>query len=113
MNSDTEIEERTVTNFLGVQVDNKLTWKIHIAHICCKVTKSIAILSLFRPVFPRNILKMVYMSLIHTYINYCNLIWDSANPININPLFLLPKKAMSIINHALYLEHTDPLLKKS
>ena len=113
MISDTEIEEKTVTNFLGGHVDNKLTWKPHIAHICSKVTKSIAILRLVRSIFPKSILKMIYMSLIYTYINYCNLIWGSANPTNINPLFLLQKKAIRIINHANYLDHTDPLFKKS
>ena len=41
---DTEIEEKSETNFLGVQLDNKLTWKAHIAHICKKVSKSIAVL---------------------------------------------------------------------
>ena len=110
--SDTEIEEKTVTNFLGVQVDNKLTWKAHIAHICNKVSKSIAILRLVRSIFPKNILKMIYMSLIYTYINYCNLIWGSAAPSNIKPLFLLQKKAIRIVNRVNYREHTDPLFKK-
>ena len=110
--SDTEIEEKTVTNFLGVQVDNKLTWKAHIAHICNKVSKSIAILRLVRSIFPKNILKMIYMSLIYTYINYCNLIWGSAAPSNIKPLFLLQKKAIRIVNRANYREHTEPLFKK-
>ena len=111
--SDTEIEEKTVTNFLGVQVDNKLTWKAHIAHICSKVSKSIAILRLVRSIFPKHILKMIYMSLIYTYINYCNLIWGSAAACNMKPLILLQKKAIRIINLANYLEHTEPLFKKS
>ena len=42
------IEEKTVTSFLGVQIDNKLNWKSHIAHICDKVSKAIAILRLVR-----------------------------------------------------------------
>ena len=108
-----EIEEKTVTNFLGVQVDNKLTWKAHIAHICNKVTKSVAILRLVRSVFPKNILKMIYMALIHTYINYCNLIWGSADPNNIKPILMLQKKSIRIINQTEYLEHTEPLFKKS
>ena len=109
----TELEEKTVTNFLGVQVDNKLTWKAHISHICSKVTKSIAILRLVRSTFPKRILKMIYMSLVYTYIDYCNLIWGSADPYNIKPLFILQKKAIRIINLTGYLEHTEPLFKKS
>ena len=113
MIGDKEIHEKSVTKFLGVQVDNKLTWKAHITHICSKITKSIAILRLVRSIFPKNILKMIYMSLIYTYINYCNLIWGPADPINVIALFLLQKKAIRIINHANYLDHTEPLFQKS
>ena len=37
-----EIEERSTTSFLGVQIDNKLNWKAHVSYICKKVSKSIA-----------------------------------------------------------------------
>ena len=86
---DTEIEEKSETNFLGVQLDNKLTWKAHIAHICKKVSKSIAVLRLVRSIFPKNILKIIYMSLFYSYVSYCNLIWGSAVYGVIKPLFLL------------------------
>ena len=39
-----EIERKSITKFLGVQIDDKLNWKAHITHICSKVSKSIAIL---------------------------------------------------------------------
>ena len=76
--NNTEIEEKCTTSFLGVQIDNKLNWKAHISHICKKISKSIAILRLVRSIFPSNILKMIYMSLIYSHINYCILIWGSA-----------------------------------
>ena len=68
--NDTFIEEKTVTSFLGVQIDNKLIWKAHIAHICNKVSKEIAILKFVRYCYPKSILKMIYMSLIYSTINY-------------------------------------------
>ena len=49
-----ELEEKGEINFLGVQIDNKLTWKTHITHICNKVSKSIAILRLVRSIFPKK-----------------------------------------------------------
>ena len=76
--NDTEIEQKSITKFLGVQIDDKLNWKAHITHICSKVSKSIAILRKVRSIFPSNILKMIYMSLIYSHINYCILIWGSA-----------------------------------
>ena len=106
-----ELEEKTEINFLGVQIDNKLSWKAHIVHICNKVSKSIAILRLVRSVFPKNILKMIYMSLVYSYLNYCNLIWGAAEYGTIEPLFKLQKKAIRIITNSYYLEHTLPLFK--
>ena len=76
--NDTEIERKSITKFLGVQIDDKLNWKAHITHICSKVSKSIAILRKVRSIFPLNVLKMIYMSLIYSHINYCISIWASA-----------------------------------
>ena len=72
-----EIERKSITKFLGLQIDEKLNWKAHITHLCNKVSKSIAILRKVRSIFPLNILKMIYMSLIYSHLNYCILIWGS------------------------------------
>ena len=109
--NDTEIEEKCTTTFLGIQIDNKLNWKAHISHICKKVSKSIAILRMVRSIFPLNILKMIYMSLIYSHMNYCNLIWGGAEKGIIEPLFKLQKKAVRIICRSNYIEHTAPLFK--
>ena len=90
--NDTEIERKSVTKFLGVQIDDKLNWKAHITHICSKISKAIAILRKVRSIFPLNILKMIYMSLIYSHINYCILIWGSAEKTILEPLFKLQKK---------------------
>ena len=58
------LEVQTETTFLGVVIDNKLSWKSHILHISGKISKSIAIIRLLRYSFPKNILRMIYMSLI-------------------------------------------------
>ena len=52
--NNTELEEKDEINFLGVQIDKKLTWKTHITYICNKVSKSIAILRLVRSIFPKK-----------------------------------------------------------
>ena len=76
-----------------------------------KNSKSIAILRMARSVFPLNILKMIYMSLIYSHINYCILIWGSAEKGIIEPLFKLQKKAIRIITNSRFLDHTAPLFK--
>ena len=62
-------------------------------------------------IFPKEILKVLYMSLIYSYLNYCNLIWGSAESGIIQPLFILQKKAIRIINKSHYLDHTSPIFK--
>ena len=105
------LEEKDETTFLGVQIDNKLSWKTHIQYISNKISKSIAILRLLRHRFPKRILRIIYMSLIYSYINYYNLIWGSACKTFLNPLFLLQKKAIRLINNSAYLDHTVPIFE--
>ena len=109
--NDIVVEEQDTLTFLGVVIDKQLNWKAHISHICSKVSKSIAILRLLKFIFPKEVLKMLYMSLIYSYLNYCNLIWGSAEDGIIQPLFILQKKAIRIITKSHYLEHTSPIFK--
>ena len=99
--NNTEIEEKCTTSFLGVQINNKLNWKANISQICKKISKSIAILRMVRSIFPSNILKMIYMSLIYSHINYCILIWGCADKTIVEPLFIMQKKAIRIISRSI------------
>ena len=107
------ITEKAETKFLGVIVDNQLSWNAHIKHISTKISKSVAILWLLRDIFPKHILKTLYLTLSYPYFNYCNLIWGTAYITNLNPLIVLQKKCIRIINKAGYLDHTDPLFKST
>ena len=89
---DINLEEKEVVTFLGIEIDNKLLWTSHIKLICSKISKSIGILRLLRHSFPNYILKMIYMSLIYSYINYCNVVWGSAYSNHLNPLVVLQKR---------------------
>ena len=75
------INERTIaqvneTAFLGVVLDENLTWKSHISSLAIKISKSIGII--FRSSFflSTSSLRMLYNSMILPYLNYCNLVWD-------------------------------------
>lgn len=92
--NDIIIKEQNIVTFLGVVIDNKLSWRAHISHVCSKISKSIAVIRILKFIYPKEILKMLYMSLIYSYLNYCNLIWGSAEIGIIQPLFILQKKAI-------------------
>ena len=68
------INETAETKFLGVILDNQLSWHAHVKHISNKISKSAAILRILRDIFPLNILKTLYLTLVFPYFNYCNLV---------------------------------------
>ena len=63
--------------FLGIVMDENLSWKPHITSICDKVAEVIGIFSKSRRCLPLVILKTLYNSLFLPYINFCHLIWAS------------------------------------
>ena len=106
---DTVLEQKSECKFLGIIIDDDISWKAHINHISNKISKTIALLRYLRYTFPKHILKTLYMTLIYPYFNYCNIIWGAADLTVIEPLNLLHKKVIRIINRAKYLDNTEPL----
>ena len=51
----------------------------------------------------------LYYTLIYPYIIYCNLAWSSTYVTNLNRIFYLQKRAVSIITNAEFRAHSDPL----
>ena len=107
------IKEIKECKFLGIMLDNKLNWHSHINYISNKISKSVAILRLLKYIFPKNILKTLYLTLVYPYIIYCNIIWGSASKTALRPLILLQKKCLRVICKANYLDHTDPLFSET
>ena len=58
---------------------------------------------------PKPVLKQVYYSLIHSYLNYNICSYAGTYDTHLNRLLLLQKRAIRIINYAPRLAHTDPL----
>ena len=94
--------------FLGLTLDETLSWKTHIQDVSNKISKTIGILNRLKNVLPGNILKLIYSSLVLPRIYYCNLAWGH-NP---GRIIKLQKKAIRIISNSKYNAHTEPLFKK-
>ena len=109
--------ERTIaqvneTVFLGVVLDENLTWKSHISSLAIKISKSIGII--FRSSFflSTSSLCMLYNSMILPYLNYCNLVWGSAYKSNLQRIVILQKRVIRIVDKSYYNAHTEPIFKK-
>ena len=107
-----ELERTESTKFLGVYIDSKLTWSMHVNHISVKMSQGLGILYKIRNIFPRNILLTLYYSLIYPYLSYCALIWACAKPNTLNKIEILQNKAIRLITKSGYRAHTSVLYKE-
>ena len=97
------------SKFLGVSIDNKLTWQSHIDLVSLKISKGIGILNRLKSFIPVRILVMLYNTLILPYLTYCNIVWGSAYSSRLKRLFILQKRAIRTVTKSGYCDHTKPL----
>jgi len=83
---------------LGFLLDNKLCWKPHVQKVKTQLSRACGILSKLKHYTTLPVLKIVYNSLIHPYLNYSIHNWGRVSNATIQPLTKLQNKAIKIIN---------------
>ena len=109
----TDIARVNVTKFLGVLIDDKLTWKDHIELVKSKISKSVFLLSRAKHVLNYSALLTLYNSIVLPYFTYCCELWGCTYKSRLKSLEILQKKVIRIIHAAKYREHTKPLFYES
>ena len=66
-----EVPIITIMKYLGAHLDNKLTFKEHIAKIFEKIKRYIKIFYHVRHFLPRKRLRFLYFSFVYSYLYYC------------------------------------------
>ena len=108
-----KIESVKEIKFLGVTIDDQISWKSHIKHVQSKVSRSIAVLNKAKLVLDHKSLRMLYCSLVLPYLTYCAEVWGNTYISTIHPLLILQKKAIRVIHGAGYRDHTNSLFLQS
>ena len=107
--NDVEIKCIRKSKFLGIIIDDKLTWIHHIDHVCKKISKSIGILYKLRPFLNTKYLINMYYCFVYPYLQYCNEVWGNAYAFHLNRLKVLQNRVIRIIGKVDKLDYTDPL----
>jgi hypothetical protein len=105
------LEVVSKSKFLGVIIDNKLTWKDHTLYISKKISRSIAILSLAKKYLNKPTMIQLYYSFVFPYIYYCNLAWGGASDSILWPIFKNQKIALRIVSNTPRRESTIDFCK--
>ena len=105
------IEKVNSTKYLGVYIDHHLNWKDDIAYTS-KLSKCTAVIHKTSHVQDTKALTLLYNAIIFPYHNYCVEVWAHTDKTNLYPLLITQKKAICIVCHAKYLDHTSRLFHK-
>ena len=108
--NNTSINREHSVRFLGLNIDQQLTWNTHINKLKSKIASSMFILNRVKKQLPHDALKSIYLTLVHSHLMYGITAWGNSS--TTNKLYLLQKKALRLINNKTYLSHTDPLFKQ-
>ena len=102
------IEKVCFFNYLGIYLDENITWHNHTTMVQNKLSKIIGILNRLKNIYPEQVLLTIYNSLFLSHIHYGILLWGT----RLNCINTLQKKAVRIITNSNYIAHSEPLLKE-
>ncbi len=102
------IERVAEFNFLGLTLDEHLTWKCHINKISNKISQCMGILNRLKRFLPIHTKVLIYNSLVLSHLNFGILLWG----FKYGKVFKLQKKVVRILSLSKYNAHTEPIFKK-
>ena len=105
------VQQEMSTTFLGVVLDSKLSWGLHVQKIKMKMSKSIGIISKARKILNRKTLLTLYYSFIYPYMSYCVEVWGNAAKTYTDSLLKLQKLCCRIITGSKRLTPSEPLFR--
>ena len=101
------------TKFLGVVLSSNLKWHKHIEVILTKISKSIGIISKTRHLLPIHLTRMLYLTMVEPYLNYCILIWASGNQSQLlDRILRIQKRFCRLMTFSNCSAHSAPLFQQ-
>ena len=89
---------------MSVIINDKLSWKSHIQHVCSKLSSSSWALLKLRNYVDTTTLKTVYYTLNYSYLQY--------SVSTLDPLVRIHKRIIRIMMNSPFLSHTDTHFKE-
>ena len=98
--------------FLGITLDEHLTWENHCNIVANKMSRNMGVLNRVKKTLPTASLLTIYNSLIASHMFYGLEVWGSAAAKNLKRISSIQKKAIRVITKSHWLAHTEPRVKK-
>ena len=116
------LQQKDHVKYLGVLIDEHLSWKYQIKSIALKVSRGLGIIAKLKPFLKDNLIRTIYFSVVYSHLYYGIQAWGSADQTTLNKLEVLQNKAVRILSGSQYfqiygqepgpLPSSEPLYKK-
>ena len=104
-----KVSRAKYVKFLGVLLDEHLSWKYHITELHKKLSKTSGIFFKIRHYIPLQPLISLYHSLFSSFLNYGITAWGLTYDTYLKPLFLLQKKILRCISFQNFAAPSAPI----
>ena len=91
------IEKTPSIKFLGVMLDENVSWRYHIKTVENKLSKNIGLLCRAKQFLDETSLKTIYFSYIHSFLNYANIAWASTHFTKLKTISCKQKRAACVV----------------
>ena len=95
--NDCKIRQVKNCEYLGITIEESLSWEDHINKLCSSLTRKVGMLSRLRKSTPQDIMKRIYMSTVQPCIDYAISIWGNTTNINLDKVQRIQNYAARVI----------------
>ena len=97
--------------FLGLLLDEHLSWKYHLSELSKKLARTCGIFFKIRNLLPLDVLLCLYNALFLSFLQYGLIVWGQTYASYVDPIFRLQKKAVRAISFQPRLSPSLPIFK--
>ena len=108
---DQDIEMITNTRYLGVQIDSKLNWDIHIDTIKTKANRALGLIKYSKKYLPSDLLNKMYRGIVEPHLSYCCSVWGCCSESKLDVLQKIQNRAARIITGSPYDASAAPIIQ--
>ena len=101
------------TKFLGVLLDNRLSWESHINNVVGKMAKLAGLFNKLKFKINQKTFMTLYNTFVYPYLTYCDIVSGSTAKIHLNKITVVQKRILRIMCNAKFRDHTAVLYKNT
>ena len=92
-----KIKKVDKVRFLGIIIDDKLSWEAHIQHLEARLLSAITMIKRIRKFVPKTLHKQLYFSLFQSHLTYGISAWGGACPTKLRKVFSIQKRCVRLL----------------